>query len=199
MIFQIGAAVSNQSTVIEGRHILTDKEQELRKQVWQVSPISLFFDLLLWWIPLHLVDTWLTEFRIDRILDWSNFGLTQFRIDPILDWPNFGLTELAWFYKRGTFCMFKQVCSDWLKAIWSIRNSVNTGPMLHFINIKNFSWYSVLNLKEHFQSNFAQCWLTIHSNHSPRPKHKRHWNKKTTWPVAPFSSSFGWLTSAHLY
>ena len=33
MIFQIGAAVSNQSTVIEGRHILTDKEQELRKQV----------------------------------------------------------------------------------------------------------------------------------------------------------------------
>ena len=55
--------------------------------------------------PVLPVDTWLTEFRIDQISDW----------------PNFGLTKSAWFYKRGTFCMFKQVRSDWPKAIRSIR------------------------------------------------------------------------------
>ena len=38
--------------------------------------------------PVLPVDTWLTEFRIDRISDWPNFGLTKFRIDRISDWPN---------------------------------------------------------------------------------------------------------------
>ena len=44
------------------------------------------------------------------------------------EWPNFGLTESPLFYKKGTFCMFKQVRSGWPKASRSIRNLVNTGP-----------------------------------------------------------------------
>ena len=48
-----------------------------------------------------MVDTWLTEFRIDRIC--------------VVSYVCF-------------ICMFKQVRSGWTKAIRLIRNSVNTGP-----------------------------------------------------------------------
>ena len=50
----------------------------------------------------NLVDTWLTEFRIGRI-----------RV----------------VLQTGYVWMFKPVCSGWPKAIWSIQNSVNPGPM----------------------------------------------------------------------
>ena len=71
--------------------------------------------------------SWL--FRVINLGDFTTQGTDMIRKDDDFNiWQNFGLTESAWFYKRGTFCMFKQVCSDWLKAIRSIRNLVNPGP-----------------------------------------------------------------------
>ena len=59
-------------------------------------------DAFLVWV-VFLVDTWLTKFWIDQI---------------------------CIVLQKGMFCMFKQVRSGLPKAIWSIQNSVNTGPMV---------------------------------------------------------------------
>ena len=88
------------------------------------SPLSMTY---CWAINHWKLSHWVQPIRKERY-GWIPLSPRIYNTKDSFKMVDTWLTESAWFYKKGTFCVFKQVCSGWPKAVRSIRNSVIMGP-----------------------------------------------------------------------